>query len=181
MENAVEALKMAAAALIFIIAIGTSFYMFGLAKTTADSIIGMRDKQSYLEVAELDGDTGLYVSSSKISEGSVSGVTENGDRKVEIDDVISTLYRYAKESYAVTIMSNSGEVLVRFDSSIEHTLEGDKGGYGWTDDDFEAMERYLKYNLKNSYGVDPNSNLSLKYLYKVTGNVHRIWSTMGWK
>ena len=51
MENVAEALKMAAAVLIFIIAIATSFSIFGTAKQTSDSIITMRDKQAYLESA----------------------------------------------------------------------------------------------------------------------------------
>ena len=65
MENAVDALKMAAAILIFIIALATSFSIFGTAKETADSIITMRDKQAYLAAAELDNGI-LYTSSSAI-------------------------------------------------------------------------------------------------------------------
>ena len=54
MENAVEALKTAAAILVFVIAITVSFTMFSKAKTTADSIITMQDKQEYLDfLAEL--------------------------------------------------------------------------------------------------------------------------------
>lgn len=64
MENAVDALKMAAAILIFIIAIGSSFSLFGTAKQTADSIILMRNKQAYLEHEELEGT--LYTSSKNI-------------------------------------------------------------------------------------------------------------------
>ena len=66
MENAADALKMAAAVIIFMIAIASSFSLFGQAKQTADSIIGMRDKQKYLEAAELDGGI-LYTSASAIA------------------------------------------------------------------------------------------------------------------
>ena len=66
MENAADALKMVAAILIFIIAIASSFSLFGTAKQTADSIIGMRDKQKYLEAAELDNGI-FYTSSSAIT------------------------------------------------------------------------------------------------------------------
>ena len=133
MENAVDALKMAAAALIFIIAIGTSFSIFGTAKQTADSIIGMRDKQAYLESASLDngilytsstaiqGDTtGLteeQIEAQKKEESSIIGVTKNGDRVVKIDDVISTIYRYAIEAYAVTIIKEDGQILARFSTA----------------------------------------------------------------
>ena len=54
MENAADALKLAAAILIFILAIASSFSLFGKAKETADFIITMRDKQAYLEEATLD-------------------------------------------------------------------------------------------------------------------------------
>ena len=66
MENAADALGMAAAILIFIVAIASSFSLFGTAKETADSIIRMRDKQVYLEPAQLD--TILYLSSDKLQE-----------------------------------------------------------------------------------------------------------------
>ena len=127
MENAADALKMAAAVLIFIIAIASSFSLFGTAKQTADSVIGMRDKQKYLDAAELD--TVLYVSSDVISkedskEGNsqVVGLTTKGDRIVGIDDVISTIYRYNKEKYGVTIVKANGEVIARFDSNTENVM-----------------------------------------------------------
>lgn len=132
MENAVEALKMAAAVLIFVIAIGSSFSLFGTAKSTADSIITMRDKQSYLEAAELDNGI-LYTSSStiqkdntvggKISESTaIEGVTTKGDRIVKVEDVISTIYRYSKEKYGVTIMKTNGTIIARYDSNTDQIM-----------------------------------------------------------
>lgn len=128
MENAVDALKMAAAVLIFIIALGSSFSLFGTAKRTADSIITMRDKQSYLESAKLDGGI-LYTSSSKISEtapGSdtsvIAGVTTAGDRIVSVEDVISTIYRYSEEKYGVTIINDSDQVIARYDSNTDQIM-----------------------------------------------------------
>ena len=103
--------------LIFIIAFACSFSLFGTAKQTADSILTMRDKQAYLETAEEDVDGILYTSSSSIigqdesadiTTEYVSGVTKNGDRIVNIDDVISTIYRYSKEfRYQVRIYADS--------------------------------------------------------------------------
>lgn len=54
MENAADALKMAAAVLIFILAVASAFSVFGQAKKTADAIVDMRDSQKYLEAAEVD-------------------------------------------------------------------------------------------------------------------------------
>ena len=65
MENAVQALKTAAAVLIFVIAITVSFTMFSKAKVTADAVIKIQDKQKYLESAEVDNGI-LYTSSTAI-------------------------------------------------------------------------------------------------------------------
>ena len=129
MENAVDALKIAAAILVFIIAIGSSFSLFGTAKHTADSIINMRDKQAYLDAAELDGGI-LYTSSETIKgNGELTeeeikdrlGVNTNGDRIVSVEDVISTMYRYSKEKYGVTIIKD-GNVLARYDSNTDNVM-----------------------------------------------------------
>ena len=130
MENAADALGMAAAVLIFIIAIASSFSLFGTAKQTADSIILMRDKQAYLESAELDNGI-LYTSSSAIAGNGededittehVAGVTQKGDRIVDIADVIFTISRYSIEKYGVTIMHKDGTIIRRFDSSTESLM-----------------------------------------------------------
>lgn len=164
MENAVNALKMAAAVLIFIIAIGTSFSVFSTAKQTADAIIGMRDKQAYLEAAE-DVDGILYTSSESISSGSVSGVTPNGDRVVKIDDVFSTIYRYAKEKYGVTIVKSDGTVIARFDSNTESVM----AKYNNIESGFDDYKDKIEENTKSSY-ASPNFD-NLEELYKLTTEV----------
>lgn len=164
MENAAEALKMSAAVLIFIIAIATSFSIFGTAKQTSDSIITMRDKQAYLESAEVDNGI-LYTSSTAIKSGNVNGVNTNGDRLVKKEDVYSTIYRYAKEKYGVTIMNTSGEIYVRFDSNTENVMRQ----YG-NIKDLTGYLTILKKNLKTNY-ISGNVNLTkteLKNLYTIT-------------
>lgn len=155
MENAASALKMSAAILIFIIAIGASFSLFGTAKQTADSIITMRDKQKYLEAAELDNGI-LYTSSEAIKgDGTatditteyISGVTIKGDRVVEIDDVISTIYRYAKEKYGVTIIKSDGTVIARFDSNTESIIRQ----YNEIKDKLELYQNKLKEHISTTY------------------------------
>lgn len=175
MENAVDALKMAAAVLIFVIAIGSSFSLFGTAKHTADSIITMRDKQAYLEAAELDGGI-LYTSSSKIQEeneedtdnSSIAGVTTKGDRIVKVEDVISTIYRYSKEKYGVTIMKKNGTIIARYDSNTDQVMSlwnSIKTGKK------EYIEK-LKNNTKTDY-ISENPKFSediLEKLYKIKIN-----------
>ena len=169
MENAADALKMAAAVLIFIIAIASSFSLFGTAKQTADSVIGMRDKQKYLDAAELD--TVLYVSSDVISkedskEGNsqVVGLTTKGDRIVGIDDVISTIYRYNKEKYGVTIVKANGEVIARFDSNTENVMSQ----YNNIKSGFDKYVSELEKNTSTSYTSPKFSNNKLQELYAIS-------------
>lgn len=181
MENAVEALKTAAAVLIFVIAITVSFTMFSKAKATADAIITSKDKQEYLEAAELDNGI-LYTSSEAISkagdtedQSAISGMTTKGDRIVGIDDVISTIYRYYLEKYGVTIMKSDGTVIARFDSATESFVQSwtiDMKGKDNNDNELTANELLNKYeeqikrNISNTYVS--NVDIDLETLYKVT-------------
>lgn len=173
MENAADALKLAAAVLIFIVALGSSFSLFGTAKQTADSIIGMRDKQAYLEATELDSI--LYVSSDKISQNSgdastsiITGLTTKGDRIVGVDDVVSTIYRYSKEKYGVTIVNTSGNVIARFDSNTENVMRQ----YYNIESGLEDYVEKLETNTKTNYASPKFKNGKLEQLYsiKVEGN-----------
>lgn len=168
MENAVEALKMAAAVLIFIIAITTTFSIISTAKNTADSIITMRDKQAYLESADLDGGI-LYTSSSNIKGetdvASIGGVTTKGDRIVSVEDVVSTILRYHKEKYGVTIMKSDGTIIARYDSNTDQVMTM------WDDIKNEETKKYigeLKKNTKTSYigNNEPNFD-EIEELYKI--------------
>ena len=162
MENAADALKMAAAILIFIIAIASAFSLFGIAKQTADSIIKMRDKQAYLEAAELE--SVLYTSSSAIEKESVSKMTKEGYRIVGVEDVISTIYRYNKEDYGVTIVEkNSRTVLARYDTGTESDITRFNTINSSVIEDYE---RKLENNTKTTY-VTPKFEGELARLYKV--------------
>lgn len=171
MENAVDALKMAAAVLIFVIAIGSSFSLFGTAKHIADSIITMRDKQAYLESADLDGGI-LYTSSSKIQENDegtdtsvIGGVTTKGDRIVNIDDVISTIYGYSKEKYGVTIMENDGSIIARYDSNTDQIMSLWNSITNGKDEYIKKLNTNTKTDYVDSVKF---SEEVLKKLYKIT-------------
>ena len=172
MENAADALKLAAAILIFIIAIASSFSLFGTAKQTADSIITMRDKQAYLEEAELDNGI-LYTSSSAITSGNVSGFTTDGDRVVKIDDVISTIYRYSVEKYGVTIIESDGTVIARFDSSTESIM----ADYERYKDAIDTYGDKIKENLRNIYvnNIKFTDTDKLQDLYKLENGKYNVF------
>lgn len=180
MENAAEALKMAAAILIFIIAIASTFSLFGTAKQTADSIITMRDKQAYLDSAEVDNGI-LYTSTSSVESGNAYGVNNKGDRIVSVDDVVSTILRYNKEKYGVTIIDNTGTVLARFDSNTEDVMRqwynivdgnDSKGNSVTAGKQKENYADKIKINIETEYKASNDITLKLETIYsiKVNGN-----------
>lgn len=158
MENAVDALKTAVAVLIFIIAITASFTMFAKAKVTADSIITSRDKQEYLESADLANI--LYTDSTSIQSATM---TQFGDRIVQVEDVISSIYRYNLEKYGVTIVSTNGEVLARFDSNTENIM---RQWYNITDTDIKTSEV-----IKGDFADKIKDNISINANRYITGEI----------
>lgn len=97
MENAADALKIAFAVLIFVIAITMTFMSISQAKATADAVISMTDKTNYYDYYE--------------------GTEET---IVGIDTLISTLYRYHKESFWITIKEGTNII-------ADFNLENDNG------------------------------------------------------
>lgn len=83
MENAAEALKMAGAVLLFMIALTVSIVAFGQARQTADTVMINMDR----ETAYIDGQ--LYYK--------LEGTT----RKVGLETIIPTLKRVFNEAYEV--------------------------------------------------------------------------------
>ena len=158
MENAVDALKTAVAVLIFIIAITASFTMFAKAKVTADSIITSKDKQEYLEAADLANI--LYTDSTSIQSATM---TRFGDRIVQVEDVISSIYRYNLEKYGVTIVSENGKVLARFDSNTENIM---RQWYNITDTDTKTSE-----DIKKDFADKIKDNISINANRYITGEI----------
>ncbi len=102
MENAVDALKIAFAVLIFAIAISLSFSVIGQARATSEVILALNDKaNSYNYVANEDNNA------------------NNKERIVSFETILPTIYRYAKEQYAVTIIKKDGTPIVRYDLYTE--------------------------------------------------------------
>lgn len=82
MENAVEALKMAFAMMVFIIAISVSIISFNKVKETSDLVLYTKDETNYYEY-----------------QGAIGKVAEN--RIVGLETIIPTLYKYYKENYTI--------------------------------------------------------------------------------
>ena len=87
MENATEALLMAFAVLIFVIALSVSFSTLAQAKSTADVVLFYSDRENFQTPVSYDKTDYEY-----------------GGRKVDVDTVISTIYRCSKEKFSVKII-----------------------------------------------------------------------------
>lgn len=101
MENAADALKIAFAILVFVIAITLTFTMISKVKATADTVFYYADNTNFRAHSEYSGE----------------------NRVVSTTDVISTLYRYYNESIAIKIIINDGEEPYIFDKGNESIME----------------------------------------------------------
>ena len=88
MENAVDALKMAFAVFVFVMALSLAIYMFSEARTTADAVLYGSDSTRFMDYEE--------------------AVIGGEDRIVGLETIIPTLYKYYKENYTVIFRDNSG-------------------------------------------------------------------------
>lgn len=102
MEDAAEALKMAAAVLTFIGALALAMMMIGKARATSDSILYLRDKANYQHLIYSDAERNRLRQS--VNE-------DTGNRIVGKDTIISTLYRYYKEGFKIEFIDTDGHPL----------------------------------------------------------------------
>lgn len=99
MDNAIDALKIAFAVLVFVIGLSISMKAFSQAKAVSDEVFYMADKTNFYE----------YTSENKIPEG----------RIVSGETIIPTLYRYYKENFNVIILDLNGKELCTFNLEQE--------------------------------------------------------------
>lgn len=92
MENALDALKMAFAVLVFVIALTASMVAFGQAKEASEHVFYMTDKTNFYE---------YILDDAKSAEG----------RIVSGETIVPTLYRYYKENFNVIIIPKDQTLL----------------------------------------------------------------------
>ncbi len=115
MDDAVHAIMMAFAVIVFVIAFSIAMYMFSKVTSTA-------------EVLALYTDSTLYYDNIKdtyFEDGVPEGATleSNRIRKVTADTIIPTLYRYADEEFCVKIYDNSHNLIQIFDLDLEGKVQ----------------------------------------------------------
>ena len=132
MENASDALKMAFAIFVFVIAITITFALLTQAKNTADYVLFYSDQTNFQPHVE-----------------TLEEVT------VSYQDVVSTLYRYYKESISVTIVLDKE---YKFDlekaSSNVKTIEEDIGNFI-----NDKLKAYKNSNFKEEFVEIPISGI----------------------
>lgn len=101
MENAVDALKIAFGMLVFVIALTLAFMVFSQATQTSTKMLFASDKTNYYTYSDEPNEQG---------------------RIVGADVVISSLYRYYKESVVVRIVDENNNIIEEFNTETDGGL-----------------------------------------------------------
>ena len=122
MENAAEALKMAGAVLLFVLALSVAIVSFGQARETADTILDYRDR----EVKYIDGEEYMDYFYYK---------STGTERTVGLETVIPTIYRAYIENYKIvfeglegpvyTLNLSGGKTIDKYAIDLETTKTGE--------------------------------------------------------
>ena len=104
MEDAVDAIKIFISVIVFAFGLYSLFNLSAQARITSDVLISETDRTKYYEYME---DAGSDI------------IDDNGNRILEMKDIIPVLYRYAEENYGVTIVDLHGNIVARFDLDTE--------------------------------------------------------------
>lgn len=128
MENVTKALILAFSMLIFVVAFSYAMYLINGVNTTASTLLETITTTKYYDNIE--------VSSSNVA-----------TREVGIDTIISVLYRYYKENYAVKIIGKDGSAIQVFDVDLEGKVRTAQG-YTKTDDKAMVSLKNSPYNKK---------------------------------
>lgn len=157
MENIVEALKLFFGVTVFAIALSVFFQMTALAKDTSDIVFAAIDETTFINY---NADT-----------------RDEGKRVVTFQEIIPTIYRYAREAYGVTIIDN-GKIVARFDLDTESQVSNCDWKNEWFGDKAiksntiktEIIEYYNKYIAYNVAGV---SNIAdIEELDSIMGKIY---------
>ena len=104
MENAVDALKIGFAVLVFIIALSLTMFMFTQAIKTADMVLYSSDISEFMQ----------YEGFSDFEDAQ-----ESSERIVGLETIIPTLYKYYKENYTVIFRKYSGGFLEIYETETK--------------------------------------------------------------
>lgn len=133
MENVADALTMASAALLFVLAFSLTMVLFSKAKETSDLMVEHLNVQEYLP--------------------KMGSVQNNVTREVGIETVVPTIYRYAQNdgSLQIRICDTDGSELQVFDANIDQQMNNISQNKGSSKSTNEIYVEKLneKYNDEN--------------------------------
>lgn len=110
MENAVDALKLAFAVFVFVMALSLAMYMFTQARETADIVLQSSDITEFMD----------YTSLENVIEGTTT--VGGNERIVGLETIIPTLYKYYKENYTVIFLNSTGSPLELYETQTNINL-----------------------------------------------------------
>lgn len=146
MENVTRAIIMAFSMLMFVIGFSYSMFLINRLTTTSNTLLSSVTTTNYYDNIK------------------VSKENDATTREVGIDAIISTLYRYYKENYAVKIYdddNNGNELIQVFDMNLEGKMPNAYKGYSGSNDELAS--------LSNSIYAD-NQNRAYLFQAPWTGN-----------
>lgn len=173
MENAAEALKMAFAVFVFVIALTSVFSLISQARSTADVIFAMHDRDiSFYD--DLEGITNL----------DSSQFDSHGNRVVRRtvgwSTVVPTIYRYGIENYGVTIIdttkSGDEQIVARFSEKSEGIAQS-YFDYNNTDDQLNYIKKHIDYLNNNILNIENCSYKIKEYTKNQTedGTLYKLF------
>lgn len=129
MENVTRALILAFSMLIFAVAFAFAMYLINGLLTTSNVLLGSVSTTNYYDNIKVSGNA-------------------TATREVGVDTIIPTLYRYAKESYAVKIVDSDDTLIQLFDVNIESKIAKAAAATNPTDE--QTSLKNSIYNTKNN-------------------------------
>lgn len=126
MENATDALKMAFAVIVFVMALTIAIMMFSQLNQVSKLVVSSSDITKYYEYE--------------------TATDEEQTRIVGLETIIPTLYKYYKENYTVLFLDKGGAPLELYKSQTNQNLWSEKGSIGkyYTTDE----NKYTTYDQK---------------------------------
>ena len=100
MENAVDALKIAFAVIVFTMALSVAMFMFTQARETSDVVLRTSDVTEYMEYIQGSGES----------------------RIVGLETIIPTLYNYYRENYTVIFLDRDGSFMPLYESKVDPNM-----------------------------------------------------------
>lgn len=158
MENASEALIMAASVIIFVVALSVSVYAFGEARIAADIV--MQGSDTTYDQTYIDADTSLL---KRVSIDGVQNQDTQVTRTVSAETIIPTLYRAYKENLVIVFLQGSGNG--PFTNGIFAQKKSD--GSGWNKDvDGLTLDNKKIDFVKLNIGSEARATEFITYLLK---------------